>query len=681
VKNFAAVAGPAAALGVVIAAVTGFMSAQAEEAEKAAQRTEDFGKAMAGAADDSVGLAESLRENIDPLREVNAGAEILGSSWANTVNEMGRSIPLLGRMFQDTKVDAVDALDATGLSIYDFTKAINGTEEDRAKFIEDLGAFRDAGFITSDQFDGLVTSTKDYAKSVDKARSAQRLMNVDLDETNALLGEIKITDDPFSRFQDRWNSLMDDLRDGRADTKKTADTVNFLAEQLGLDPKEVISLALGKIGDASDEAAKQMEEAKKRAEDLADAVNNIGVQWKQMSDEVSEKSFADALDQFDSLSELDLAQVRQDTVKSFDDVKAAIGKAAGEVKNWGKLDLTPDSFEELKGMPAQFADITDAVSAMRGSMQTELKAAFDSGGVKAFSDKFDFFAGQVREQFTGLFRGLGLPEDQVQRQVQAILDDLGLLPKQKEIIIKLTRDQEAKNALDLFMSDIDKIEEAQPTVDIRARIAEGDIEGAYDELNALRISQGKDPIVLPTDVDQFGAEKAAAMAKLRAQNYLNQHPGVVPVTVDQQGAINGTMNARNAGQRTANANPIIIPVTIAQSTRRFASSLFDGGGTAGSAGGIAAERGPEILNGRYLAVQPTVVPPGTRVTSRKRTERILRHNGTRGLKRYDSGGTVTAGPSTINVNVNAAVVGNRFDVARAVKRAEHDLQRLLGTRG
>ena len=35
----------------------------------------------------------------------------------------------------------------------------------------------------------------------------------------------------------------------------------------------------------------------------------------------------------------------------------------------------------------------------------------------------------------------------------------------------------------------------------------------------------------------------------------------------------------------------------------------------------------------------------------------------------------------INVNVNAAVVGNRFDVARGVARGLRDMTRLMGSRG
>lgn len=112
--------------------------------------------------------------------------------------------------------------------------------------------------------------------------------------------------------------------------------------------------------------------------------------------------------------------------------------------------------------------------------------------------------------------------------------------------------------------------------------------------------------------------------------------------------------------------------------------VFDAGGVAGPYGGIAGEVGSEILNGRWLTQGPTLVPPGTKVTSRRRTGVWMRrHN----IKGYDSGtvgAPIPIGMSNnsqrVTVNINAAVIGNRFDVMRAVKRANFDAARLLGNR-
>ena len=51
--------------------------------------------------------------------------------------------------------------------------------------------------------------------------------------------------------------------------------------------------------------------------------------------------------------------------------------------------------------------------------------------------------------------------------------------------------------------------------------------------------------------------------------------------------------------------PLIIPTRAAPSRH---ATLFDEGGTVGPGGGIAAESGPEIINGRYLAIEPDLCP-------------------------------------------------------------------------
>ena len=76
---------------------------------------------------------------------------------------------------------------------------------------------------------------------------------------------------------------------------------------------------------------------------------------------------------------------------------------------------------------------------------------------------------------------------------------------------------------------------------------------------------------------------------------------------------NSVINARNAGQRFANQmTPIQLKTAL---TIPGVGGVFglDSGGTAPPGGGLVAEKRPEILNSRYLATQPTIVPAGTRV--------------------------------------------------------------------
>ena len=101
-----------------------------------------------------------------------------------------------------------------------------------------------------------------------------------------------------------------------------------------------------------------------------------------------------------------------------------------------------------------------------------------------------------------------------------------------------------------------------------------------------------------------------------------------------------TQQAVDATMRTVQRMVNGVPINV---TAKFNPKLINPWADAGSPsmpwpGGIAAEIGPEIINRRYLAMSPTYVPPGTHVTSRRQTARILRTRGTRGLRRYDQGG-------------------------------------------
>jgi hypothetical protein len=169
-------------------------------------------------------------------------------------------------------------------------------------------------------------------------------------------------------------------------------------------------------------------------------------------------------------------------------------------------------------------------------------------------------------------------------------------------------------------------------------------------------------------------ENIAAMAST-VQILLDKFGVTLPLDISDQAAESEAMAARNAAQSLLYRNKVYLPIAI------LPSSPLDAGGTAGAGGGIVAEKRPEIVNGRYLVTSPTVVPAGTRVTSGARTARILRTRGHRGLKQYDAGGTVVAGAQTFNVNVNASMVGNRFELARAVDKGVRDIRRLRGTRG
>ena len=59
-------------------------------------------------------------------------------------------------------------------------------------------------------------------------------------QANALLKEMLTKQNPLKRYTKQWETLFGDLRDGSIDTQAAADAINYLHNQLGLAPSEVI---------------------------------------------------------------------------------------------------------------------------------------------------------------------------------------------------------------------------------------------------------------------------------------------------------------------------------------------------------------------------------------------------------------------------------------------------------
>jgi len=147
-----------------------------------------------------------------------------------------------------------------------------------------------------------------------------------------------------------------------------------------------------------------------------------------------------------------------------------------------------------------------------------------------------------------------------------------------------------------------------------------------------------------------------------ARRLLNEAsaPRTAAITADA----NTAAATRELDQLTKDRTVLLIP-HVGGPPIRFAN-----GGTVGPGGGIAGEAGPEFIStpsGQSgLLTGAALVPPRTRVTSVRRTRAML------------GGAFVTAAP--INVIVNSAVVGDRWAVERAVRRATRDGVRLAGRR-
>jgi hypothetical protein len=270
-----------------------------------------------------------------------------------------------------------------------------------------------------------------------------------------------------------------------------------------------------------------------------------------------------------------------------------------------------------------------ALEEVARTLDTQLAAAYrDSGGDL---DKFKGKAQTISDTLkTRLQRELGLSATEADKLIR----QLGLTPKDIETRYKLSGTEEAKLKIGLLQTAIDNLPK-----NVQAQVTQRIIVGDYQ--GALAIVQG----------------------------YYNSHPAAISTyATDPNNLASIASNISSHFRR----NPVPITASLVG-----IPVLREHGGTVPGEGGIAGEAGPEFValpdGRRMLLTGPTLVPPRTRVTSTRRTRQIL-------AAAPVAPAAPAAAGATVNVKVQAAVIGNRFDVERAVRRATRDGLRLAGSR-
>jgi hypothetical protein len=278
-----------------------------------------------------------------------------------------------------------------------------------------------------------------------------------------------------------------------------------------------------------------------------------------------------------------------------------------------------------------------ALQDLSSTIDTQLAAAFSDahGDFTTFQGKAQDVADTLK---TRLQNELHLSGDQADDMIRR----LGLMPEDIETRYKLSGTEEAKQKIGLLQSSIDNLPK-----DVQAKVTQqiiaGDYQGALATVNNYYATHQAQ---LPTDVKSPTAPELDG-ALNAAKNYYNNHPVPIPT--------------------------VIVPPSRARAH----------GGTVGPEGGIAGEAGAEFATlpdgRRVLITNTTIVPGGTKVTSAARTRSILRH--VHHIPRYANGTGSAAAPFVLQpVTVQAAVIGNRFDVQRAVAKALRGHQRYNGLR-
>jgi hypothetical protein len=306
------------------------------------------------------------------------------------------------------------------------------------------------------------------------------------------------------------------------------------------------------------------------------------------------------------------------------------------------------------------------IGSLRGQVERQVTDSFAAGGAPAATKTANEFVNQLFQTLGGkVSKGdiatlLGL--DDIEAKIKVALDEKTM--------------RQAKEELDILTG----LQGVTPyTATIALALAEGTL--SADAAKVLIEQEFKRVgVVVPASVTAPPDESTRA-AQAEAQRFIDNNKSTMttklPSTVAQ---------ATNAAEARAAAQAEIdklLPVVFASAIAKPpVKPFFDAGGTTGQGGGIVGERRPEIINNRFLVTEPSWVPPGTRVTSGARTARILRTRGTRGLRRYDSGGMVPGAAPNVTVNFNGVGnIGNRYDTDRQIKRSIQRIERIYGTRG
>lgn len=538
--NFSKTAVPIAAIGAAIALTTKVMGDAAKREEEIAEQTANITEALlagTGAWEDWGAAVESAFE------AGTGGAETAAEAFSKS---------LLEGLSEENLKKTRDALGSVNALVSEFGEIATASQDDFEALIS--AQLQSAG-ATKEQADAMalaIITGKDWS-------GIRTILGNLIDDSDAVA-------DSFENQIKAW----EELDDQRSKVDLETSSQDFLDEQASIDAN---TRAL--VNNAREGTGSQIEAAQKYLE-LSVAQNRQRAKNEKLSEKEREnaekaaerdrqrlqdlkaaaraqrefnRAIQETIDAYDGTaaaaeglqtaisdlneaSSLDFSLMAENTVDSFDTLKESLKNAKKEIKkgiDWSKIDLSPDEIDELKGLPDELAQVTQAIADMRGNIQTELEAAFATGGIDAFVDKAHFFRRQVREQFMQIFQNLGASPEEARRQVRALLDDLELLDKDIEIQITLARETAIRTTLESFATIIAGF--AEPVqIRIASAVAEGDLETALFILNRQLRRRGFDPVRIPIERPPNAViNEMMDDVHGEAQDHADDNPVILPV--------------------------------------------------------------------------------------------------------------------------------------------------------
>ena len=513
---------------------------------------------------------------------------------------------------------------------------------------------------------------------------------------------------------DLFSDLVADVKDGTVDLANFDDVVAGLAENWGISEEAVRQYILQEADKQLNDEAAAAEAAAAAQEALAESIRQVGIEMGTAESRMG--GITTALDDLNAASGLTNTVETLGVARDFQTV----------LEELGDLDLseTPLITSDWNALlDEDLGQAVEAVAALRDSVQGEMAQAFAKEGPEGLRD----WAASMRTGIEGALRAAG---DFTEAEIQEILHQLGLLEEDVEITIQMAQQEQVLSALSNIVSGIEGI---PPSVafDVQMAINNNDPETALRLINEHLISIGEEPIsvdfeadtadaeddvhgwrsseeatttTVPMDADTQKAEQHATdftskkrtatinadlvqqivqglilsafldkVAEARTAQFISK--------ADNAGQINGILNevardrssdihvtANNAGH----VNQIINEVARDRHSTVHVHMVTNPTGEPLSANPeaafnqLAAEATPMAIEAAPMVAPMALAAPIPTVTTVSSTARTVE--------------VPAAVTNVFNIEVRAAVIGNRYETERVIAKAMRSYTRLNGTR-
>ena len=300
-----------------------------------------------------------------------------------------------------------------------------------------------------------------------------------------------------------WSIVTTAMAHGELGAESARNAYTFLRHELQLSPAAMAEVAQQKFDEHMDDIAVAEEEAALALQEFNEATEDAARELD------TAESRADAFAAAMERTRTTLRGVQTEQLISFVDNLHGVGDALNEAHDAGVaftgIDIVPDTWDEVLAMPEELRPVVEAFGAMRESIATEMGEAFAAEGAPGVRT----WAANTRTAVVDEIKAMNLGVTEEAALISQTLTELGLTDPQIEATITLAGQEQARQALGIFASEIEALPD---DVEFRVKtlMANGEFIAAMALINVERVRQGQDPILIPGVFDSEDLDAAIA---------------------------------------------------------------------------------------------------------------------------------------------------------------------------